>query len=363
MATKDIIIHLDEGSGQTSPLGFVFLTAGGTFKDLREQIILDKLVSSDFVFLGGSRMLPIGAYQEERWEVQSGEVTIQLRDENGSPCKRPRVEVSSRNEPCPLSLEVPKKDLHTPNVSGDVGLCEDMGAIKCALKSMLTSSLATPTEVKKWERDLKAAKEKLQAIGRCDRFELMSKDKDGKAMFQIWCNECECSYGKGGHDTISNFIHSHINTMAHLRRVGLYEQNNQRHDQKVEPSKEEIMARNKEKVDEAMVEVSSFGIENNVTFDMVSETIGDYMNLSPMYIKCTLDNRWLPLFPKTGSLHQCMIEHLKSKLHIKAISDGLDEHTKKVGRPSKTIIEDKRQRNLHGFFKPNDDLGKSYTFY
>ncbi|MCO5567642.1 hypothetical protein L7F22_021336 [Adiantum nelumboides] len=249
MANKEIVIHLNEGLEEDTVLGFVLLNTGGTHKDLRDEIDCDKLLSSDFVFLGGSKMLPIGASQEERWEVKVEDVTIRAKAES-NPCKPPRVDsMGSCNDSPPLcSSNDPHIHDQMPNISGDdIAICED---VTITSHKMLKSILATPKEVKKWERDVKAAKEKLQAMEHHDRFELMSKDKDGKAMFQIWCVECESSYGQGGHDTISNFIHSHINSMAHQRHIAVCKKRKQEHDnKKVECSKADLISTNKEKVD------------------------------------------------------------------------------------------------------------------
>ncbi|MCO5595953.1 hypothetical protein L7F22_050004 [Adiantum nelumboides] len=129
-------------------------------------------------------MLPIGASQEERWEVEVEDVTIRAKAKR-NPCKRPRVDsIGSCNDPPPLcSSNDPHIHDQMPNISGDdIVICED---VTITSHKMLKSTLVTPKEVKKWERDVKAAKEKLQAMERHDRFEFMSKDKDGKAMFQI----------------------------------------------------------------------------------------------------------------------------------------------------------------------------------
>ncbi|MCO5578615.1 hypothetical protein L7F22_032459 [Adiantum nelumboides] len=271
--------------------------------------------------------------------------------------------MGSCNDPPPLcSRNDPHIHDQMPNISGDdIVTCED---VTITSHKMLKSTLATPKEVKKGERDVKAAKEKLQAMERHDKFELMSKDKDGKAMFQIWCVECESSYGQGGHDTIFNFTHSHINSMAHQRHIGVCKKRKQEHDnEKAECSKEDLISTNKEKVDEAFLEVSSFDRDNNAIFSVVTDTLGEFENLSKMFLECSLDKKWIPLFAKSGSLRQCIIEHLKSKLHIKATNGDLDEKISKVGCPSKASIEDKRQRNLHGFFKPNVNLGERTLFF
>ena len=118
-----------------------------------------------------------------------------------------------------------------------------------------------------------------------------------------------------------NYTHSHINSASHMRIIGLCEQESHRKDSL--GSLDDIMESGKEKVNEAMLEVSTFASESNVVFQLVTETIGHYSTLSKVYISCMLDNKWIPLFPKTGSLRQCMIEHMKSKLHITKTS-GID---------------------------------------
>ncbi|MCO5610925.1 hypothetical protein L7F22_065170 [Adiantum nelumboides] len=233
--------------------------------------------------------------------------------------------MDSCNDPPPLcSNNDPHIHDQMPNISGaNIATCED---VIITSHKMLKRTLATPKEVKKWKRDIKAAKEKLQAMERHDRFELMSKDKDEKAMFQIWCVECESSYGQGGHDTITNFIHSHINSMAHQRHIGVCKKKKQEHDnKKVECSKADLISTNKEKVDEALLQVPSFDSDNNAISSVIIDTLGEFENLSKMFVECSLDKKWIPLFPKTGSLQQCINEHLKSKLHIKATNGDLDE--------------------------------------
>ena len=357
MARKEILIRLNEGKDQSHVLGFVFLKEGGTYKDLREEIVLDSLISNDFVFLGGSRMLPVGAKQEERWTVDVEEVTTQLREESESPCKRQRVNSEGASNELEPSMEARASDLHVSS-NGMESTRDDVSVVQDVPKNRLKSLLAISSEIKRWERDIKNAKEKLKSMGRHDRFELMSKDKEGKALFQIWCEECECSYGQGGHDTLYNFTHSHIKSLSHLRAIGLDKKGKQRNDMHgVTPSLEEIKTQNKQKIDEAMFEISSFGSENDLEFQLVSETIGDYTTLSKVFIRCPLDDKWLPLFPKTGSLRLCMIEHMKSKLHVKAATKGDGDELKKVGRPSKVMVLDKNQRNLIGFFKPIQSTG------
>ncbi|KAI5064693.1 hypothetical protein GOP47_0019388 [Adiantum capillus-veneris] len=130
-----------------------------------------------------------------------------------------------------------------------------------------------------------------------DRFEFMSKDKDGKAMFPLWFIECENSYGKGGHDTSSNFPHSNINTMAHRRNLAVGKRRKQKHDnQMVELSKVDTKSKNKEKVDEALLEVSTFERDNAPIFSVVPDTLGEYENLSKKFMECSLDKKWIPLF-------------------------------------------------------------------
>ncbi|MCO5612051.1 hypothetical protein L7F22_066313 [Adiantum nelumboides] len=119
MEKKEIVIHFNEGLEENTVLGFVLLKTGGTYKDLRDEIACDKLFSSDFVFLGGSKMLSIGASQEERWEVKVEDVTILAKVES-NPCKRPRVDsIGSCNDPPPLcSSNDPHVPDQMPNIRG-----------------------------------------------------------------------------------------------------------------------------------------------------------------------------------------------------------------------------------------------------
>lgn len=116
-------------------------------------------------------MLPISSRQEGMWVVNGDEVTIQYKDESESPSKRPRLDSSgASNEVAMTSTLVSEKESETPYIS----TCENINITESASTSRLKSSLATKSEVKKWERDIIKAREKLQLSGRHDRFELMS---------------------------------------------------------------------------------------------------------------------------------------------------------------------------------------------
>ncbi|MCO5555230.1 hypothetical protein L7F22_008774 [Adiantum nelumboides] len=192
----------------------------------------------------------------------------------------------------------------------------------------------------------------------------MAKDKEGKALFQIWCEECETPYGQGGPDTIYNYLNSHIKTIGHMRAMGL-------HDPLVQPRsslgvgstpEEETATKNKKCINDAMEEVRAFGEERNLVFDLVHESATDLKTLSKVYIQCILDGKWIPLFLNTLSIRQCMIKHVKSKSHIKATAPNPQEVIKKGGRPNKSTNLDNRQKDLTSFFKPisgSDDKAAS----
>lgn len=332
MARKEIVIILHEGTKERNILGFVFGREGATYRELREEIESGGLVSREYRFLGGQRMLPISERQEAMWEVTGDEVTIEHKSDIGSPSKRPRIDVRGTSNKVDGS-------------SSKTGNLEEGGE-----EVRLKSKLASRSDIRKWTRDVQNAKEKLHLKGRADRFALMSKDKDGKALFQIWCEECVIAYGQGGPDTIYNFCNSHIKTLGHMKAMGV-------HDAKEEvvilkSSEEEIVAKNKERVDDAMAEVAAFAQERSLAFDLVTQTVEDYKTLSNIFIKCNLDGKWIPLFPKTGSIRQCMLEHAKSKIHVQASAPNSQDVTKKGGRPSKLSVTDERQKALTRFFKP-----------
>ncbi|KAI5064692.1 hypothetical protein GOP47_0019387 [Adiantum capillus-veneris] len=149
MAEKEIVVHLNEGSlEQDTTLGFVLLKVGGTYKDLRAKSSCDKIFCDDFVFLRGSKMIPLVPSQEHMWEVEVEEVKIQEKAKINA-CKRPRVEsMGLRNYPPRLSSSNDPHIHHQiPSVGNDdIPLCEDAAITS---HKMLKSTLAIAKEVRK----------------------------------------------------------------------------------------------------------------------------------------------------------------------------------------------------------------------
>ncbi|MCO5558595.1 hypothetical protein L7F22_012181 [Adiantum nelumboides] len=318
MAKKEIVIALHhEGKETKHVLRFVLLKEGGKFKELREEIDFGGLASEGYRFLGGSWMLRISQKQEEMWIVSSDEVLIEYTSCEETPSKRPRVDSSGASNDIDTISPVSQKESETPNLSTSTDIRRDESGKGSHLKSLFASR----SEIRKWQRDIETMKEKLRLKGRKDRFELMAKDKEGKALFQIWCEECETPYGQGGLDTIYNYLNSHMRTIGHMRAMGLHHPLKQpRSSPRVgSTSEEETTTKNKKCINDAMEEFTSNAYSMASGFPYFRRQV---------------------LFSK--------IEHVKSKSHIKATAPNPQEVIKKGGCPNKSTNLDDRQKDLTG---------------
>ncbi|MCO5547135.1 hypothetical protein L7F22_000577 [Adiantum nelumboides] len=149
---------------------------GGTYKDLRDEIQVGEVACGEFRFLGGSRMLPVSAKQEELWLFSGEEATIEYVINLTTFTKRSRSDLSgASNEVTTTSILLIEEEIETHTINA----CNDETEnSKHVAKVHVKSSLATLYEVKKWEQDINNARERLQLKGRRDRFELMTKDKE-----------------------------------------------------------------------------------------------------------------------------------------------------------------------------------------
>ena len=119
---------------------------------------------------------------------------------------------------------------------------------------------------------------------------------------------------------------------------------------------EETLAENKSRVQEALGRIKLFEVEFPTSkFELVDATVGNYSRLGAVKIRCTVDNKWMNLFPKTGSLEGNLREHVIGKSHhdaVSHISSGCSTKSdpKPKGRPSKpSSSKDPRQKDLSSF--------------
>ena len=122
-------------------------------------------------------------------------------------------------------------------------------------------------------------------------------------------------------------------------------------------SVEETLAENKIRVEKALEQIKQFAMDfPSSSFDIVEGTVGNYSRLGAIKIHCTLDSKWLNLFPKTGSLESNLCEHVNGKAHDDAIGASnratqlYTSDPKRKGQPLKPPSgKDYAQRDLSSF--------------
>jgi hypothetical protein len=227
----------------------------------------------------------------------------------------------------------------------------------------LFSKLASTKDVQKWQHEIQNTRRKLKKLGRCDALELETRDQGKNVLFHLFCHECQERYHRSGNnkpwDACANYLRSHINSDGHLKnyeaRNGL--KSNLEHSKTAyNNDSEETFVENKSRVQEALGIIKLFEVEFPTSkFELVEATLGNYSRLGAMKICCTVDNKWMQLFPKTGSLEGNMREHVIGKSHHDAVSNlsggcSTKSDPKPKGRPFRpSSVKDPRQKDLSSF--------------
>lgn len=210
-------------------LGYVRVLADFTYSDVRKEITQDGLVDGPFTFIiegdDDSEACTLNLTQEERWQVENVKVVGIKR---GSSTIIDAVQDESRptKRQCQdLKEHVEARDLKESDKSGDSdhNLC---GSPEYD-RNMLKSTLISMSTLQSWQKQCDTTRKKLkeQNPPRDDRFQLSTKDLNGCALVQIWCQECGTFYGSGfpgkqsPYSCLSNFMRTHVlESQAHQRR-------------------------------------------------------------------------------------------------------------------------------------------------
>ena len=335
--------------GEHTQLGFVFSSLGATYSDVRLAIKEDEITTSEFQMLSiGSSVF--SSKQEEKMKLRGDVVHIRLIDtSNGGTNKRPLSSMASTtsSEGDGLGNANMNKQPRNQEPSIEVINVEGDGAL-LGLTSRLNSKLALVKDVKKWQHEILNTRRKIKKLGRHDALELETRDQGKNVFFHLYCHECEERYHRSGSnkpwDACANYLRSHINSDGHLKnyevRHGLLK-NLEHAKTNYNDDNEETLAENKFRVQEALERIKLFEVEFPTSkFELVEATVGNYSRLGEVKIRCTVDNKWMHLFPKTASLESIMREHVIGKSHHDAVSHisigcSTKSDPKPKGRPFK----------------------------
>ena len=363
-----------EGDEQHNRIGSVFSTLGATYSKIRAAIREDEITNGVFQMLTGGGSV-LSAKQEEKMNVKGDVVYIRFVNQNvcfGGKRSMSSVDSNmSADDQLGNGGDLPMtkfgKDqgiaaiddclLSPPSGMEAVGTREEVPLRATRLRS----KIAKLEDVQRWQREIDNKRRKLKKLGRYDIFELETRDVGKKAMFHIWCEECNDKYHRSGSnkpaEACANYLRSHINSDGHIKayegRIGL---NSSLTNQSI-VSVEETLAENKVRVEKALDQIKQFVVDfPTSSFEIVEGTVGNYSRLGAIKIRCTLDSKWLNLFPKTGSLESNLREHVNGKAHnvvVRASIGAKQLHTsdpKPKGRPPKPPSgKDHAQRDLSSF--------------
>ena len=358
---KVVSINCDD---ERTQLGFVFSSLGATYSDVRLEIKEDEITTSEFQMLSiGSSVF--SSKQEEKMKLRGDVVHIKLiATSNGGTNKRPLSSMASTtsSEGDGLGNGNMNKQPRIQEPSIEAINVELDGAL-LGLASRLNSKLALAKDVQKWQHEILNTRRKIKKLGRHDALELETRDQGKSVFFHLFCHECQERYHRSGSikpwDACANYLRSHINSDGHLKnyevRHGLV--NNLEHAKtNYNNDNEETLVENKFRVQEALGRIKLFEVEFPTSkFELVDATVGNYSRLGAVKIRCTVDNKWMHLFPKTGTLESNMREHVIGKSHhdaVSHISSGCSTKSdpKSKGRPSKpSSSKDPRQKDLSSF--------------
>ena len=121
----------------------------------------------------------------------------------------------------------------------------------------------------------------MKKLGRYDIFELETRDAGKKAMFHIWCKECNDKYHRSGtnkpSEACANYLQSHINSDGHIKayegRNGL---NSSLENESI-VSVEETLAENKVRVEKTLDQIKQFVVDFlTSSLEIVEGTVGNY---------------------------------------------------------------------------------------
>jgi len=288
---KIVSVECDE---QHNRIGSVFSTLGATYSKIRAAIREDEITDGVFQMLtsGGS---VLSAKQEEKMKLKGDVVYIRFVNQNarfggkrsmssvessmsaddqvGNGGDLPMTEqqkdpVIATKDDCPLS---------PPSGMEAVGTGEQVPSRATRLRS----KIALLKDVQRWQREIDNTKRKLKKLGRYDIFGLETRDVGKKAMFHIWCEECNDKYHRSGSNKPSvacaNYLRSHINSDGHIKayegRNGL---NFSLENQSI-VSVEETLAENKVRVEKMLDQIKQFVVDfPTSSFEIVEGTIGNY---------------------------------------------------------------------------------------
>ena len=200
----------------------------------------------------------------------------------------------------------------------------------------------------------------MKKLGRYDIFELETRDVVKKAMFHIWCEECNDKYHHSDtnkpSEACTNYLQSHINSDGHIKAYeGQNGLNSSSENQSI-VSVEETLAENKIRVEKTLEQIKQYVVDiPTSSFEIVEGIVGNYSRLGAIKIHCTLDSKWLNLFPKIGSLESNLCEHVNGKAHddvVGASNRATQLNTsdpKPKGPPKPPSGKDYAQRDLSSF--------------
>ena len=331
---KIVSVECDE---QHNRIGSVFSTLGATYSKIRAAIREDEITSGVFQMLtsGGS---VLSAKQEEKMKMKGDVVYIRFVNPNvGVGGKRSMSSVESsisaddqvgNDEDLPMTEQQKNKVIATkddcplspPSGMEAVGTGEQVPSRATHLRS----KIALLKDVQWWQREIDNTRRKLKKFGGYNIFELETRDVGKNAMFHIWCQECNDKYHRSGSnkpsEACANYLRSHINSDGHIKayegRNGL---NSSLENQSI-VSVEETLAENNVRVEKTLNQIKQFAVDfPTSSFEIVEGTVGNYSRLGAVKIRCTLDLKWLNLFPKRGSLESNLRKHVNGKAHHVAI--------------------------------------------
>ena len=368
---KIVSVECDE---QHNRIGLVFSIGGATYSKIRATIQEDEITRGVFQMLTNGRSV-LSAKQEEKMKVKGDVVYIRFVNQSvgfGGKRSLSSVESSiSADDQVGNGGDMPMAEQQNDKVIATKDDCpllppsgmEAVGTGEQVLSraTRLRSKIALLKDVQRWQREIDNTRRKLKKLGRYDIFELETRDVGKKAMFHIWCEECNDKYHRSGSnkpsEACANYLRSHINSDGHIKgyegRNGL---NSSLENQSI-VSVEETLAENKVRVEKALDQIKQFAVDfPTSSFEIVEGTVGNYSRLGAVKICCTLHSKWLNLFPKTGSLESNLREHMNGKAYNVALGAFIGaaqlytSDPKPKGRPPKPpSAKDHAQQDLSSF--------------